>query len=220
MKSYPSIEYWNHGIIGDKVWAFDKLDGSNMRFEWGRKRKENNGWYKFGTKNVMIDEKNEQFGEAITIFMEKYSEPLNRVFRDNKDYRNILSFVVFGEYVGENSFAGRHEPSDKKDVVLFDVNAYKKGFITPREFLDDFGHLHIPKLVYEGNLNKELVEAVRRNDFGLTEGLIAKGFRKVKSQNIVWMVKMKTNDWFDRLRNRYGEKAVQEELKGEMEILT
>jgi hypothetical protein len=31
--------------------AFDKLDGSNMRFEWSPKR----GWYKFGSRGQLID---------------------------------------------------------------------------------------------------------------------------------------------------------------------
>lgn len=37
--------------------------------------------------------------------------------------------VVFGEYLGENSFAVQYLDSDKKDIVLFDVNLYKRGFI-------------------------------------------------------------------------------------------
>jgi hypothetical protein len=27
------------------------------------------------------------------------------------------------------------------DIVLFDVNAYRKGFISPYEFVDNFGKL-------------------------------------------------------------------------------
>ena len=37
MKEYPSIDYWNKGIFGLPVWAFDKIDGSNIRVEWNRK---------------------------------------------------------------------------------------------------------------------------------------------------------------------------------------
>lgn len=31
-------------------------------------------------------------------------------------------------------FAGRHCDSDKKDIILFDVNMYKHGFVTPKNF--------------------------------------------------------------------------------------
>ena len=117
MKQYPSIEHWSEDLLGQKVYAFDKLDGSNLRFEWSRKR----GWYKFGTKGQMIDKRHEVFGKAISIFLNKYGEGLQRVFRDNQHYRNIRTFVVFCEYLGQNSFAGQHVEGDTMDTVLFDV---------------------------------------------------------------------------------------------------
>lgn len=67
MKHYPKIEYYNKGLINSPVIAFDKLDGSNLRFEWSRKR----GFYKYGTRKVMIDTKDEQFGKAIPLFLDK-----------------------------------------------------------------------------------------------------------------------------------------------------
>jgi len=36
MKEYPHIEYWNKGIQGSPIIAFDKLDGQNIRCEWSR----------------------------------------------------------------------------------------------------------------------------------------------------------------------------------------
>ena len=45
MKSYPSIPKFSFGDI--KLHTFDKLDGSNLRFEWTKKK----GWYKFGTRS-------------------------------------------------------------------------------------------------------------------------------------------------------------------------
>ena len=141
MKSYPKIEYHNKGIFGQEVVAFDKLDGSNLRFEWSHKR----GWYKFGTRLVMIDRSNEQFGQGIDIFLNKYGDELDKVFRTK--YKKVESFVVFGEFLGENSFAGQHLESDEKDVTLFDVNQYKRGFINPTEFLKNFGHLDRPKII-------------------------------------------------------------------------
>ena len=80
MKSYPKIQYFNQGLFGENIYAFDKLDGSNIRAEWNPKR----GWYKFGTRNNMIDERDLQFGEAVTLFLNKYGDSLSKVFRTNK----------------------------------------------------------------------------------------------------------------------------------------
>lgn len=211
MKSYPHIEYYPKGIMNEHIIAFDKLDGSNIRCEFSRKR----GFYKFGTKKCIIDESNEQFGKAITIFKEKYNEDLSRIFY-SKDYRNFLSIVVFSEYFGENSFAGQHQPDDNMDMVLFDVDLYKKGLLKPNDFVKDFGHLHIPNIIYEGNLNKEFINNVKNNVYGLKEGVMCKGYRKTKGQDIVWMVKVKTHDWLDKLKNKYGDIALTEEFNGEI----
>ena len=208
MKSYPKIPYFNQGIFGQTVWAFDKLDGSNIRCEWNRKR----GWYKFGTRNTMISESDEQFGEAITIFLAKYGQDLEKVFR--KEYSNVESFVVFSEFFGENSFAGLHF-DEPKNAVIFDVNAYKKGFITPRDFIRNFGHLDIPKLVYKGEYNNELIQSIRENHFGLKEGVICKGV----DHDEVWMTKIKTIEWLERVKNKMGEKALLEELNNDKRLL-
>jgi hypothetical protein len=207
MKSYPSLNYFGD-YWGIDVYAFDKLDGSNLRFEWSKKK----GFYKFGTRNTMIDEKNEQFGKAIPIFLEKYGDELDKIFR-SKDYRNDLSFVCFAEFLGEKSEYGQHYPDDNFDVVLFDVNVYKRGLVKPKEFVQNFGHLDIPKLVYHGNLNKEFVKDVQENKFGLKEGVIAKGVVGTKKSEHIYYCKIKTNQWLENLKSRYGEKALNEELK-------
>jgi hypothetical protein len=213
MKTYPKIEYHNKGIFGDTVYAFDKLDGSNIRAEWNRKR----GWYKFGTRKQMINEGDENFGDAVPIFLNKYGDDLDKVFR--KTYPNAMSVVVFGEYVGENSFSGQHEDDDVKDVVLFDVNLYKKGFIPPKDFYNNFGHLHIPKLVYKGEYNNDLIKDIQNNIWGLKEGVICKGTRKTKGDELVWMTKIKTKEWLDKVKSLYGEKALLDELNRDRSLL-
>lgn len=215
MKSYPSIPYWNKGIFGDPVWGFDKLDGTNLRVEWSKKR----SFYKFGTKSQLIDENHEQFGEAVKIFLHKYGETLPAVFA--KHYRGVDSFVLFCEYLGENSFAGNHEPLDVKDVVLFDVNQYKRGFITPREFMDNFQTLGIPEVVYQGNYNRELIERVRSGDFNVKEGIVCKGVRRAKSkQDQIWMAKIKTNAWLEKLKNLKGIQELKRELNNDPDLIT
>jgi len=209
MKHYPSIEHWNEDLLGRRVFAFDKLDGSNFRAEWNRKR----GWYKFGTKGQMIDEMNEQFGNAIPVFLNKYGDYLPRVFT-NQHYKSIRSFVVFCEYLGQNSFAGKHVAGDRMDTVLFDVNPLTKGFVCPEDFIKDFGHLDIPRLVYSGIFTKEFIFNVKTGKYpSLTEGVVVKGInKKDKGKDQVWMVKIKTNQWLEKLKETNGQKALDEEF--------
>ena len=211
MKSYPKIEYHNKGLFGKHCIAFDKLDGSNLRFEWGHKR----GWYKFGTRTTMIDRSSEQFGKGIDIFLNKYGEDLDRIFRTK--YRKVESFVVFAEFLGENSFAGQHLENEEKDVILFDVNQYKRGFINPNEFILNFGHLHIPNIVYDGKYTNELISTIRNAD--LKEGVIIKGEMKSKNgSDEVWMVKIKTNEWLQKIKEKFGEKYLLEELNNDKNL--
>jgi hypothetical protein len=209
VKSYNSIEYFGEHW-GIPVIAFDKLDGSNLRFEWNKKR----GFYKFGSRNVMIDENSEQFGVGVKIIKEKYEEQLSRIFTTKK-YRDILSFVCYGEFIGKNSAFGQHDfANDQFDVVLFDIDRYKKGYIPPREFVDDFGELGIPRIVYTGNLNKEFVGRVKANEFNLSEGVICKGkINTKKDREQLYYCKIKTDDWFKRLRSFGDEKLIAEELR-------
>lgn len=209
MKQYPKIEYYNKGIIGLDCYAFDKLDGSNLRFEWGRKR----GWYKFGTRNNMIDKSYPEFGKGIDIFLNKYSEDLNNVFYQK--YPKVENFVVFCEYLGPNSFSGQHSMKDSKDVILFDVNQYKRGFIPPKEFVDNFGHLHIPRVIYEGKYNQDFIDLVRSNFYNLSEGVVVKG---IEGKD-VWMTKIKTTDWLIRVKNLFGYKKLLEEVNNDETIL-
>ena len=215
MKQYPKILYFDQAPLNEQCYAFDKLDGSNIRAEWSKKR----GWYKFGTRNTMINSMDHNFGEAIPLFLDKYGDELQKVFRDRKEYRNIDNFVVFAEYYGENSFAGFHEPGDKKDIVLFDVNQFKRGFVPPREFIDNFGHLHIPEIVYSGPFTFDLVKDIRKDVYELKEGVIVKGVRKTKGKDEVWMAKIKTNDWLHKVKSKLGEKALLEEVNGNRLLL-
>jgi len=217
MKTYNSIPYYNKGIFNSEVIGFYKHDGSNLRFEWGHKR----GWYKFGSRNVMIDRTNEHFGKGIDLFLNKYGDDLEQIFRTK--YRKVENFVIFGEFAGENSFAGQHVETDDKDIILFDVNQYKRGLISPFEFFENFGHLHIPDVVYKGKYTEELIENVKLNKLpygNLEEGIVVKGISKNKSgKEEPWQVKIKTNSWLNAVRQKFGEKYLLEELNNDKELL-
>jgi len=217
MKTYPSVEYWNRGIMGAKVIAFDKLDGQNIRVEWSK----NKGWYKFGTRTSMFDETNKQFGNVIHSFKEKYSEGLEEIFTRNKNYRSTKNFIVFCEWVGENSFSGKHQEGDKMDLVLFDVapGDYTNGsFIEPKQFVKDFGFLHIPNIIYEGPLTMEFINDVKEGKFNLKEGVMCKGVSQDGKRD-VWIVKIKTNDWLKKLKEKFGEKALIDEVNKDLFLI-
>ena len=88
-------------------------------------------------------------------------------------------------------------------MILFDVNVHKKGILDPKTFLKLFGHLHIPELVYEGNLNEPFIQAVRENklDIKLNEGVVCKG----GSGHNLWMAKIKTWEYLEKLKSRKGD---------------
>lgn len=217
MKAYPSVRYWNQSDIGSFITAFEKYDGQGIRVEWSK----NKGWHKFGSRTSMFDERNEQFGQVIPMFREKYAEGLEEIFRKNKNYRNTKNMTVFCEYVGENSFSGRHEPGDKMDIVLFDIapgDFTSNSFIEPKEFVKDFGNLHIPKIIYQGPMTEKFISEVKENKFNLKEGVMCKGVLQDGSRS-VWIVKIKTNAWLERLKSNLGEAALKEELNGDLSLL-
>ena len=205
MKEYPSIPN-SSKAPRQPCFGFVKYDGSNIRMEWSKKQ----GWYKFGTRTQLLDAGHPVFGRVIPIFMEKYADDLVKVFQSSKVFRGVDTFTIFGEFFGEKSFAGMHFPDDQKwDYVLFDVNPYKKGILSPKIFLAEFGHLKVAELVYQGNLNEPLIESVRESKFdctskyeiktGVPEGIICKGGEKHK----LWMTKIKTSEYREALKKRY-----------------
>lgn len=224
MKQYPSIEYWNKGIYGEVIYAFDKLDGSNIRVEWNRKLSKKSaftlGFGKFGTKTQMINNMNNPFGISVDIFYEKYAENLDRIFCDDKDLRGVDKITCYFEFFGPNSFAGWHQPEDEKDMVLLDIEREKKGFIPPKEFIKKYEQTGIPQIIYHGNYNKEFINNIRENIYGLNEGVVCKGvYEKAKRHDNIWMVKVKTRDWLLKLKNTLGKDKLREELNGDIDLI-
>ncbi len=190
MKSYQSIgkKYSNK----ETYYFFDKLDGSNIRAEWSKKK----GFYKFGSRTQLIDTNHPVFSDAV----EKIKS-IEHIFNEIAKEEKYERFVAFFEFFGENSFAGTHVNGEKKKVVLFDVSVYKKGYVPPKEFIDIFkDRVEIPDLLYVGKPTNAFIESVKDGSLtGMTfEGVIGKNANKnvkhnafFKCKNIQWIFKLK-----------------------------
>jgi len=207
MKHYRSIEKNVHDYIGQHVFGFDKIDGSNFCAEWNKKLSKKsqftNGFGKFGTRTETIKNASNPFTEAVNIFMDKYSGPLDKIFCENKLFRGIDTITVYGEFAGYLSFAGQHNwiYEENFDVTIFDMFLYKKDFVKPTDFIDLFEHLGIPKVVTKGLLDEQTINDIISNIYHLKEGVVLKGV----SEGKVWMVKVKTQEWLNKIRAQYGE---------------
>jgi hypothetical protein len=190
MKEYPSI---SHKIqLGLPIYAFNKLDGSNIRAEWNPK----NGFYKFGSRNRLLGTDQPFLPESIYIIREKFEDSLHDIFKKQR----YLSAVAFFEFYGKNSFAGHHV-EEPHDVALIDISPSKKGIITPQEYTDIYGHLHIAPILYIGNANQPFVDSVRNSTLeGMTEeGVVCKA--KHPKKGPVIMFKIKTFKWLQKLKD-------------------
>lgn len=192
MKSYPSITKEVRQDI--YIYAFDKLDGSNIRAEWNYKK----GFYKFGTRNQLTDEKTMPFGRAIPLLKEKYETDLSAVFAE-QHWKDALCFF---EFHGPSSFAGNHNFEEKMDITLIDVNPFREGILPPTEFIKYFGHLDTAKVLYEGHVNSELFDKVKQSTLeGMTfEGVVCKGANDKKTKMPI-MFKIKSQAWLDKLKD-------------------
>jgi hypothetical protein len=202
MKEYPHIP---KGCIQHfRAHVFDKLDGSNLRFEWARKR----GWYKYGTRYRLFDESDPVFAPALPLFHDGFAAPIADVARKERWDK----VVVFAEFHGPNSFAGWHSPEDPKRLALFDVSPLRKGIMPPGEFLKLFGHLEIVGFLGVEDWNHEYVARVRRGEIGgvTFEGVVAKG---VVHREVV-MEKAKTQAWIDKVHALYPPDQAKEIAEG------
>jgi hypothetical protein len=208
VKDYPKIPGPNVALSGKgarsrRCIAFDKLDGSNIRCEWNPK----SGWYKFATRTRLFDHTDPDFGGAIDLFLAKYGDQVVKAVQVVPAHRKVTKLIAFAEYFGPHSFAGQHDPvwlgvesNEPKDLVLFDINVNKSGFMSPHDFVRTFGHLHIPRVVYEGPFDEEFIRAVRNGSYPVVEGVIAKGGER----HSLWMRKVKVLKYLQKLRERFG----------------
>lgn len=199
MFKYPSIE--GFPLKGEKFYGFDKLDGSNVSVEWRAKK----GFTKFGRRNGLLDHSSPILLQAIPIIYQKYvgvGDILKRM--------RIHHATLFFEFFGVQSSFGCHVTDDEYDVVLIDVWLNdNKSFISPKDFIKHFALLGIPRVVFEGYVDRDVLDSVRNDELpGMThEGVVFKS----KSGR---MFKAKTQKWYDELKSRCGDnEKLFEELK-------
>lgn len=193
MLSYPSIPSYKQTVIGEPCIAFYKYDGSNLRWEWTPKK----GWFKFGTRNHLFDGSSVPYNQAIPIFFDTMADDIVAQVR-NEESRKVERIVAFTEFFGPSSFAGWHEEKEEKELVLFDVSVYKKGFYPAKKFVEMFNQFpFMADVVYQGNMNYPFINDVRMGKYALNEGVVCKGFD--------WSCKIKTQAFLDRLKNKYGD---------------
>ena len=208
MLYYPKMP-GSQNAPGGRCIAFEKYDGTNLHWDWDR----DFGWHAFGTRRDefnLTDEGIAQFGQkhahlkqAVAVFQNGLADGVEQVFRDNGTHREVAAFKVFTEFLGPNSFAGLHKEDDPKELRLFDVQAEPSGMLGPSQFVADFGHLPIARVVYQGKLTGKFAEDVRLGKYGVAEGVVCKG--GVGGADL-WMVKIKTNAYMDRLKQAFADR--------------
>jgi len=206
--------------------VFEKLDGTQIRVEWTKKR----GFDKFGSKGQLIDNTSE-WSHMIEVFMETHGDELPRLFKS--EYPRIQEFTIFGEYWGPSSFIGIHPKEDKRRyVTIFDVSLYRQGFVLPREFskvftgdsyryAHCFGRFTYGKALVDAIFEWQPMESVLTSAIPiqpLFEGVVCKGTRKTKGRDLIWQAKLKTKQWLEAVRALKGQKYLLEEVNGDEEL--
>lgn len=179
-----------------------------MRCKWTKKK----GFSLFGSRTQLIDASHPHLGGMLEVFKRDYEEKLESIIK--KNFPNEREVVIFGEYFGPSSFAGIHVDTEPKKFVMFDVLVGHKNekFLLPQEFIKMFeGKVEIPRVLYKGNLNEELIKDVRESKYDVFEGVICKGTERSGAyRGGVWMCKIKTQKYFDLLKNRFGEEGLKQ----------
>jgi hypothetical protein len=140
---------------------------------------------------------------AADIFQSQLAHGIETVFRTSATYGSPDDFKVFAEFFGPQSFAGAHRADDPKELRLFDVEVEGFGLVGPEQFVTDFGHLPIARVVYHGRFSGVFADAVREGKYPVVEGVVCKSGA---GGSDLWMAKIKTRSYLQRLKLAFGER--------------
>lgn len=214
MKHYDSFENirLDQMLMGEEVWAFNKLDGQNFCAKYSPKQKD---FTMYGSKTQNVDETSEQFGGAVKYFESNLAIPVRNIIRANYGkgdiFTGIEEITVFCEWYGEHSFSGFHVEGDEMKLALIDVFLKKKGYIEPKPYYNLFkGNVEIPELIYKGKLTADFISSIQNNDWTdpncqyptVKEGVVCKRSTLMKGQRMP-KCKVKTNWWLDKLKSKF-----------------
>ena len=89
------------------------------------------------------------------------------------------------------------------------VNKGNYKFLLPQDFIKTFDFIETPDIIYRGKLNEEFISDIRGNE-ELSEGVICKGTQRNGAFcGGVWACKIKTHKYFQKLKDRLGDKALE-----------
>jgi hypothetical protein len=217
-QSIPRIQD-DSTLLGEEIWAFNKLDGQNFCVKYVPKRKE---FGPFGSRKRLVDETDDQFGNTVKFFKKStIPNELIKLVKENSGkggvFNNIQEITFFFEWWGEHSFAGVHDSNDEMHLTLIDVKLKKKGYIEPKPFYQIFGNnqnIEIPELIYRGHLFREFITDIWNNDWTkdnakyptVKEGVVCKRSTQLSGQRMP-IVKFKTKWWITELHMKYDDET-------------
>jgi hypothetical protein len=182
--------------------AFEKYDGTNIHWVWDP----HGGFMSYGTRRDRFAITNggvRQFEQAHPELagLDKLWDQEGKLeffLMDNPKYNTAKEIIIFTEYFGPNSFAGQHDPKDTKQLIIIDVQVDGK-IIPPDQFVEDFKQFNIARIIFQGKFSGQLFVDIRKGKHDVKEGVVVKG----TYSNQVYMAKIKTEAYLDRLKNEF-----------------
>lgn len=178
--------------------AFEKYDGTNIYWVFNSPY----GFTDFGTRRDRFPLNNtgikqfEQTHPELSSINKLLDYKLESYLTNN--YPNSKEIIIFTEYFGPNSFAGSHNPNDKKQLIIFDVQVDGK-IIPPKEFIIEFKDFNIARVIFQGKYSGQLFVDIRNNKYNIKEGAVIKGM--VDDQ--IYMAKVKTEEYMQKLKDKF-----------------
>jgi hypothetical protein len=190
-------------------WAFEKYDGTLIHVIYNPQL----GWFdSFGTRRDSFSFDEDGFKQFHNAHPELFNlvgidelwdqdGKLAEYLSNEPRFSSRQEIMFFAEYFGPNSFAGSHDPKDKMQLVILDVQV-DGALLPPDQFITLFQDFPIAKVVFKGRFTGQLFSDVRNGKYDVKEGVVVKGVVDGK----VYMCKIKTNEYLQKLKETFKDK--------------